>query len=168
MTCIFFNKRCNVENIKSFGRRNMCIWCGNKDKGGYKEIVFTEGIKNAKPMSVVVCDDQCATELKESEKRYEGKALLFLAGVLGGLVISVIGTIIAMTTKNFLWMLCNTIGLLLMGITTVNFPFVTPRTVEMFGYKKGFKIGRIGGAVLIALGLVTLVLVFFGKSGIGK
>jgi hypothetical protein len=46
-------------------------------------------------------------------------------------------------------------GILLaaMGVTIAVFPFCTPETIEMVGVKGAIRLGRIIGAVLIAIGM---------------
>lgn len=45
------------------------------------------------------------------------------------------------------------VGIIVMGITITFFPFCTPDTIRLVGYRKSQKIGRVLGIILIIVGL---------------
>lgn len=75
------------------------------------------------------------------------KIKYFTLGIIIGFIIVVISVL--MQNNNNLM----SIGLMTMGITITIFPFCTPDTIKLVGYKKSKIIGRILGLVLILISL---------------
>ena len=148
-----------MEEFRLYGKQDRCVWCGEKGKENYKEISFKEGTKSAQPKKILVCSDKCENDLLENEKKYEGKAPLFFTGILIGLVLAIVGTVLY-TTVNYNLLYLTALGVLFIGITVTFLPFVTPQTVQLIGYKKGMQLGNIFGMILILFGIGVAVLIF--------
>lgn len=79
------------------------------------------------------------------------KVKYFLIGIIAGFLLILV-SILAGNNSTLL-----AIGIVLMGITTIVFPFCTPETVRLLGYEKSKWLGRILGVVLIFIGIWIFV-----------
>lgn len=80
-------------------------------------------------------------------KKDEHKIKYFILGIIIGFLLVLIG--VFKGNNNILMAL----GIMLTGTVIIIFPFCTPETVKLLGYKKSKSLGRILGAALIAVGI---------------
>ncbi len=140
------------------GKKDRCVWCGQPLGPPFITVDFKEGTKNAPTREVKVCNETCKTDLIETEKKFEGKAPVFIGALIWLLLSSTLSLILFSKHYNMLYL--GIAGVLIMGTTAYFLPFVTPQTVQMMGYKKGFRLGRIAGIILIVVGILAGVLVY--------
>ena len=69
-----------------------------------------------------------------------------IAGISGGILAPVYGKAMLSVSAG---------GIMLLGMTFLIFPFVTPQTVKMFGLKRGMILGVIGGIILFLAGYMV-------------
>ncbi|MCP4129468.1 MAG: PQQ-binding-like beta-propeller repeat protein [bacterium] len=150
-----------MEQFRLSGSKDRCVWCGESDKGNYKEIEFKEAKKTASTNLVLVCSDACKKELCDTEKGFEGKLPIFFINILISFVLAIAGTVLLKINFNFLFL--TALSLLLLGVTVYFLPFVTPKTVKMMGYKQGMRLGRITGLSLVIIGLIFAVIIFLAR-----
>ncbi len=74
------------------------------------------------------------------------KLPIFIAGIVIGFLIMLCGVFLS---NDFI----IGMGIMLMGITVILFPFTTPQTTAFFGYQKSKIIGRILGLLLVGVGI---------------
>lgn len=74
------------------------------------------------------------------------KIKYFIIGIVVGFLIMLCGVV---SNKDF----TMGVGIALMGIVVVLFPFTTPDTVAILGYPKSKLVGRILGLILIIVGI---------------
>jgi len=77
----------------------------------------------------------------------ENKIKYFTLGIVVGFLMVLIS--IFMGNNNILMAL----GVMLMGTVVIIFPFCTPDTVKLLGYKESKILGRILGIITIAVGI---------------
>jgi hypothetical protein len=128
-----------------------CTWCGRPIDAMPMEIEFKEATKYATAAKVHVCNETCGKTLIENEKKYEGKAPVFIAMFVIFIITGAFSVILG--GRDSVWLYPGIAGTILFGITVYFLPFVTPQTVRLFGYKKGQLIGRVAGMALIILGV---------------
>lgn len=80
-------------------------------------------------------------------KKDEHKIKYFILGIIIGFLLILIGVFIG--NNNILMAL----GIMLTGTVIIIFPFCTPETVKLLGYKRSKSLGRILGVVLIVVGI---------------
>ena len=141
--------------FRLYGVKDRCVWCAGPIKGDPKTSTFLDGNK---VYEVILCSESCRQELKNAEQKYKGKARYFLAALVAFLVLSALGLLGLFLSYNLLYL--APLGTLIMGFTILKLPFVTPQTVRMTGYRKGFRIGRMAGWLLLLAGFVTAILIF--------
>ena len=145
------------------GRKNRCVWCGKTLDNSYITADFKEGTKYAQVHEVLLCDETCRKDLFETEKKYEGKAPYFILGLVIFLSLSAISLITFMANYYMLYLGIG--GTIFMGITVLRLPFVTPQTVKLAGYKKGYRMGKWAGTLLIIVGIIAGIVVFLTSLG---
>ena len=79
-----------------------------------------------------------------SEKKF------FVAATVVDFLVMITGVMIGVYSGEFLWL---RVGMGLFGVTFLIFPFPTPETIQMLGYRKSRIIARAAGVILIALGI---------------
>lgn len=147
--------------FKLYGKKQRCRWCGRANKENYKEIIMT--IRQAKPPQekAIVCSEECEKKVFDTCRSIERNIPLFLAGSVLGSIMAVSGIFIPLIGKSALPV--SIIGVLILGMTFAIFPFVTPQTVKIFGLRSGMLTGRIGGILLLLLGVILLGVIFIFK-----
>lgn len=140
--------------FKLYGKKTRCLWCGKSDKQTYKEMLMT--IKQAKPPQekAIVCSEECEKAVLITCKFIEKSITLFWIGTILGTILGVSGILAPIMGKKILPV--STMGVLLLGITFIIFPFVTPQTIRIFGLRMGMILGRISGMILLLLGLILI------------
>ena len=103
----------------------------------------------------VYCDIYCKNEHEKALVKVRKNMIWFAIGVILSLSLMLSSSFQTAVQKNYL----GGGGLLLAGITLSLFPFCTPESYEMYGYKKTTLIGRLLGMITTVLGLV---IIFFG------
>lgn len=141
--------------FKLYGKRPRCLWCGKANKENYREIVIT--IKKASPPQeeVVVCSKKCEKAVLNSFQFIEKNIHLFFSGVILGILLALSGLLAPIIGRKVL--LVSFTGMLLLGMTFVIFPFVTPQTTKIFGLRNGMFLGRVTGIVFLLLGIVLIL-----------
>ncbi len=160
--------------FKLYGKNPRCLWCAKADMKDYQEI--TLNIKYARPAreNALVCSAECERKTLDTCRFIEKSMPIFLplfvigviAGISGEILVPVYGKAMLSVSAG---------GIMLLGITFMVFPFVTPQTVKIFGLKKGMILGKIGGIILFLAGylladklgdnvLRTIGLILFGLS----
>lgn len=110
-------------------KKKRCLYCGKKIDSRMK-----------------FCSAACMEKYEEAEKKDQPKIKYFVAGILLGFMI-------------MFWGVCSMdhrltgIGILLMGLLITLFPFTTPDTVLMLGYKRSKTAGRAAGIVTVLVGI---------------
>lgn len=74
------------------------------------------------------------------------KVKYFIMGIVVGFLIMLYGVV---SNREF----TLGVGIVLMGIVVVLFPFTTPDTIAILGYAKSKLVGRILGLILIIVGI---------------
>lgn len=135
--------------FKLFGEKPRCTWCGRSDCSDYREISIPTK-RGAASEQMLICSEACETHLRESQVWIEEKIPLFLAGLVLSVLSVLVGVFVKSLTLYLLWG-----GVALLGLTVVLFPFVTPQTIQIFGFAKGLWVGRITGMVILVGALVS-------------
>ncbi len=127
-----------------YGKRKRCLWCGKETGGSPREISLPAKQPGRQGESAIVCSGACGQSTLEALQFVRKNGYLFLAGVVSGLVLTVLGGFSRALRPA---------GVLVLGLTVLLFPFVTPQTVKAVGLRKGMMLGRLLGVVLLVLGL---------------
>lgn len=140
--------------FKLYGKKTRCLWCGKTCDENYREIVMA--IKFAKPPQekAIVCSEECGKKVLDTCKFVERTASLFLVGVVFGSILTVYGLFTPSEKSALPISILGIIGMTILGITFIVFPFVTPQTTKIFGLKRGMLLGRIGGFILLLLAMI--------------
>lgn len=138
--------------FKLYGKKTRCLWCGKTCNKNYREIVMA--IKFAKPPQekAIVCSEECEKKVLDTCKVIERSIPLFLVLSVSGTILGISGIFTPLLGKGVL--LVSVIGITILGITFIVFPFVTPQTTKIFGLKRGILLGRIGGFILLLLAMI--------------
>lgn len=92
------------------------------------------------------CDNNCAEHYKNRTENDSSKITYFIMGIIAGIIVMFMGIF----TTHYLLVGA---GIIIDGITITIFPFVTPETIGLFGYKKSRIAGRLLGIVAIIVGV---------------
>lgn len=92
------------------------------------------------------CGDNCSELFAKSVETDKKRIGYFLCGMSIGFI----GLIIGVLMQNFQ---LEGIGIMLMGMVVVLFPFTTPETIRIFGYIHARRLGRVLGFLLVAVGI---------------
>lgn len=135
-----------------YGKRPRCLWCGKSNRQQFKEITMT--IKKAAPHqeNAIVCSEECEKSVFATCEFIEKNIFSFYAGIALGTLIGLSGLLIPIFGKKVL--IISLIGVFIIGLTFLIFPFVTPQTVKTFGLRKAMVFGRIGGIILLFMGII--------------
>jgi hypothetical protein len=132
-----------------------CLWCGEADKGNYKEITMNIKFANPPQEKAMVCSAECEKRVSDTCRFIEKGILFYVVGVVIGALTSIAAIFSPLIGKNL--MPVAIIGLLIFGATIIITPFVTPQTVQLLGLKKGMLSGRICGMIAIMIAIVLLL-----------
>ncbi|MFC1613392.1 hypothetical protein ACFL23_03605 [Patescibacteria group bacterium] len=148
--------------LKLYGQKLRCVWCGKSDKEHCKEIVMS--IKQMKPPQekAFVCSEECERRVLDVCKFIEKGMAKFLIGLILGTVMAVLGILTPLFGNKIL--IFSTLGLFILGITFIVFPFVTLQTVKIFGLKKGMILGQISGIILLLVGFILIFIIIISNS----
>ncbi|MDH5768355.1 MAG: hypothetical protein OEZ31_05295 [Nitrospirota bacterium] len=137
-----------------YGKKQRCLWCGKSNRENFKEIVLT--IKKAGPQqeSAIVCSEKCEQSVFAMCQFIEKNLFSFYTGIALGIVFGLSGLLIPIFGQKILFI--SLIGVFIIGLTFLIFPFVTPQTVKMFGLRAGMVFGRISGIVLLLIGIILV------------
>ncbi len=127
-----------------YGKKKRCLWCGKETGENYREIMLPAKRPGPPGESAIVCSAACERSALEALKFVRKNSYLFLAGIVSGLVLAVLGGF----TRTL-----RLAGVFVIGLTALLFPFVTPQTVKIFGLRRGMMLGRLLGVILLVLGL---------------
>lgn len=140
-----------------------CVWCNKKLTDNQIITEIKEGTKNAAAKTVKVYHDQCKRNLIETEEKYAGKAPWFILSLGVFLTLSMVSLTIFI--RPIQWLYAGIAGMIQFGVTVYFLPFVTPQTVRLVGYKKGYVIGRVSGLVFVFGGVILgLFLYYYSPS----
>ena len=131
-----------------YGKKKRCLWCGKETGGHFRQITLPAKRANTPVESAIVCSEACEQFALETLQSVRKNSYLFLAGIVSGLVLAVLGG---------LSRALRPAGVSVIGLTVLLFPFVTPQTVQIFGLRKGMLLGRLLGIILVVMGLILLL-----------
>ncbi len=140
--------------LKLYGKNPRCLWCGEADKENYKEIIMTLKYARLPQEKAIVCSQTCEKAVLDTCRFIERSIPVFLVLTIIGTILGVSGIFTAIFGKEALRI--SIIGVMVLGVTFIIFPFVTPQTVKLCGLKKGMILGRIGGVILYLIGVVLV------------
>ncbi len=143
---------------EEFGSKEWCLWCKSKDMDNYKELQFVQK-KGTPGETVWVCSDECERAVNDAMVLVQKGLPIFIGGLFAMLALGGLGMVLGFTVHPQLLHIAS-LGLLVFGVILMKYPMVTPQTIELMGLKKGFTAGRIGGVVMVALGIAVSVLSF--------
>ena len=137
-----------------YGKNQRCLWCGKRNRENFKEIIIT--IKKSDPQQerVIVCSEKCEQSVFATCQFIEKNLFSFYSGIALGIVFGLSGLLIPIFGQKILFI--SLIGVFIIGLTFLVFPFVTPQTVKVFGLRIGMFLGRISGAVLLLMGILLV------------
>lgn len=92
------------------------------------------------------CSNECEDSYRKIIEKDRHKIKCFVLGIIFGFLVMFYG--IALNRGSIMG-----IGIIVMGIDAVAFPFTIPETIVFLGYRKSKFVGRILGILLIATGL---------------
>lgn len=92
------------------------------------------------------CCEQCENHYNEAVKKDSRNVKYFIGGILIGFLI-MFGGVLAGNEG------MTGAGILLIGVIVVIFPFVTPETIDLIGYRKARILGEIMAVLLIMVGI---------------
>jgi hypothetical protein len=121
-----------------------CWWCGSKPEHALWSVEFQFG---GKYYATQVCSAEHEQEVVNAYRSVQRRLPVFTGGLFTSVALILLSSVLRPPAL-FLWA-----GVLLMGLTLVCCPFVTPQTVEAFGLKRSFQIGRAIGVLFILAGL---------------
>ena len=107
-----------------------CKYCGNELNGTSE-----------------FCSNECESNYKEALEKDSRKIKYFILGIALGFLIILYGIALGNHASAI------GIGIIVMGIDVVLFPFTTPETAALLGYQKSKLVGRLLGILLIAVGI---------------
>lgn len=93
------------------------------------------------------CNSKCESCYEKMVDNDSHKIKFFILGIILGFVVILYGIIL--NNSSFIIGL----GIIVMGIDVVLFPFTTPETNTFLGYRKSKFVGRILGILLIVVGI---------------
>jgi hypothetical protein len=126
-----------------YGKKKRCLWCGRETGAGPREITLPAKQSGPRGESAIVCSAACEQSALEALQFVRKNGYLFFAGIVSGLVLAVLGGFNRALRPA---------GVLVLGLTVLLFPFVTPQTVKIFGLRKGMMLGRLLGIILLVMG----------------
>ena len=128
-----------------YGKKKRCLWCG-KETGESPRQITLPAKRSASPgESAIVCSEDCGQYALETLQSVRKNSYLFMIGIVSGLVLAVLGGFSRALRPA---------GVLVIGLTVLLFPFVTPQTVQIFGLQKGMLLGRVIGIILVVMGVI--------------
>ncbi len=119
-----------------------CAWC-NKSGNNY---LFHEFKNNNSSFKAYFCSNDHLEELQQFFKFAETHLKHFFLGLILPGIVSIILVMVNMSELSMFVILAG------IGLTIIIFPFATPQTNELFGFKTTILIVRILGILLIGLG----------------
>jgi hypothetical protein len=131
-----------------YGKKKRCLWCGKETGESPREIILPAKQSSSRGESAIVCSDACEQSAMETLQSVRKNGYLFLIGIVSGLVLAVLGGFNRALRPA---------GVLVLGLTVLLFPFVTPQTVQIFGLRKGMMLGRLLGVILLVMGLTLFI-----------
>ena len=93
------------------------------------------------------CSNTCESNYKKVIEKDSHKVKHFILGIVLGFFIILYGVALNNHTSTI------GLGIIVMGIDIVLFPFTTPETTALLGYQKSKLVGRLLGILLIAVGI---------------
>src|SRR5512137_1884148 len=110
-----------------YGKKKRCLWCGKETGESYREITLPAKRSGPPGESAIVCSEACEQSALETLQSVRKNGYLFLIGIVSGLVLAVLGGFNRALRPA---------GVLVLGLTVLLFPFVTPQTVKIFGLRR--------------------------------
>ncbi len=92
------------------------------------------------------CSASCREHYEQAAVRDTRRLPFFAVGMVPGFVLMLLGVFMSRP-------LLLGLGILIMGITVVVFPFCMPDTVRRLGYRRSCLVGRLSGIFLVLVGL---------------
>ena len=92
------------------------------------------------------CSNKCKNNYENDIEHDTKNIKYFVMGIVLGVIITFVG--VFLSNDKILG-----IGIMLLGAIVVLFPFVTPETTAIFGYKRAKIVGRILGLMLEVVGI---------------
>ncbi|MFX1486378.1 MAG: hypothetical protein ACFFBS_04700 [Promethearchaeota archaeon] len=135
-------------SLKAIRVSPKCSWCGKKGENVIHEKLSFRGAAE----EAFFCNLDHLEKTREFLKYAESHFWHFIMSII---VLPVIGMLITFT-------ILENVGLLIifggLGLTIIVFPFATPQTNSLLGFKNAIRLIRIIGVALAGAGIILLLL----------
>lgn len=128
-----------------------CFYCNTKT-----ELSLTTQIGKDKE-TVTCCSNDCIQKTGSFIQFFERRKSIFYVGIALSLILLFTGVFTIIEVKTAGAALMGS-AVVLLGLTSVLFPFATPQTYRLFGIKKTTRVTRIIGTCAVLLGLLLVAL----------
>lgn len=127
----------------------------NKATGTLIEVRLTtvDRIGRMGKEEVFLVEPKYEAELRRWVDYVNRNAKRFLALTIGLSLVAVVGSFLVNAWPDAYWVV--SVALVLMGLTFLVYPFSTPETVKMVGMRRARTLGRVGGFVVILMGILV-------------
>lgn len=118
-----------------------CIYCNHKTDDCKSVSIGKE--------SFLYCCDECKDKTISFVNYANRTVIFFIIGIISTVILALLPILIPSIVYPL-----TTIGVVVLGITAIVFPFSTPQTIGLLGIKKSIIVVRIVGMVLIIAALL--------------
>ena len=129
-------------------RKRICGYCGRPLEGA--------GCPGIKEKETCYCSPECRKKHEAALVKIRKNLKWFAAGIAASVLLVLHSAFAGAAAGGEGTPLSGGIGMSLLGITLLLFPYCTPETYAMFGYVRTTRLGRGMGALIILFGLWML------------
>lgn len=134
----------------------ICTYCGKdiRDLENLKTIEYEED-------KVLVCCDKCANNFREYKRENKKNKNKFIGITVLNSAIAIILYIVGFVYNNILDVVATLYIFETIGITTLKYPHVSVNSVKSYGILKSTSNSKKRGIILVILGIIASIGVFF-------
>ena len=129
-------------------RKRICGYCGKPLEGA--------GYPGIKEKETCYCSPECRKKHEAALVKIRKNLKWFAAGIAASILLVLHSAFAGAAAGGEETPLSGGIGMSLLGITLLLFPYCTPETYAMFGYVRTTRLGRGMGILVILFGLWML------------
>ena len=129
-------------------RKRICSYCGKPLEGA--------GCPGIKEKEACYCSPECRKKHEAALVKIRKNLKWFAAGIAASVLLVLHSAFAGAAAGGEETPLSGGIGMSLLGLTLLLFPYCTPETYAMFGYVRTTRLGRGMGILIILFGLWML------------